>query len=280
MPEASAEVIRETVLRPRRGFNAIPVAEIWHFRDLLLTLAQRDVKLRYRQTALGVAWVVLQPLIGAGLFSFVFGSIAKLPSQGIPYFVFSYVGLAGWTVFANTLSKASTSLIGNANLVSKVYFPRLILPFSCGFAILLDYAVSLVMMFVLLAAYHIPLTAAILALPLLLAATLTLAMGLGLVAAALMVSYRDVNYLLPVFTQFLLYASPVAYSSDLVPRKAQAIFAFNPIVGLMDGYRWSCLGVPIANWGPLIYSLAFALVSLFVGAIVFQRMERRFADVI
>ncbi|MHB8636584.1 MAG: ABC transporter permease [Fimbriimonadaceae bacterium] len=284
MSNVVAEPYREIVLRPKRGLNPIPFRELWQFRDLLFTLAQRDVKLRYRQTALGAIWVVLQPLIGAGLFSFVFGSVAKLPSQGVPYFIFAYAGLLGWAVFNSTLSKASSSLVGNANLVSKIYFPRLILPFSCTFAVLLDFCVGFFMLLVLLAIYHIGLTVGILALPVLVFTSLAMAMGLGLFAASLMVSYRDVGYIVPVFTQFLLYASPVAYAASLVRERAgarvQAVFGLNPLVGLLEAFRWSCLGTPVANWGAVAYSAVFAVVVLVLGALSFQRMERRFADVI
>jgi len=275
---------RETVIVPRKGFNAIPLREIWEFRDLLTTLAQRDIKLRYRQTALGIIWVILQPLIGAGLFSFVFGSVAKLPSEGVPYMVFAYAGLMGWNVFQSTFTKASNSLVGNSGLVSKIYFPRLILPFSCAPAVLLDFLVSFGFLIVLLLAYHIAFTAALLALPLCFAFTLALAMGLGLMAGSLMVSYRDVVQIVPVLTQFLLYLSPIAFAASLVKERAghvaQLLFPANPLVGIMESFRWSCLGRPVSDWGAVIYSGVFALVALVCGAVAFQRMERRFADVI
>ena len=284
MRDVAPEAPKEIVIRARRGFRPIPLRELWQYRDLLFTLAQRDIKLRYRQTALGAAWVVLQPLIGAGLFSFVFGSVAKLPSGGVPYFLFSYAGLLGWSVFSTTITKASGSLVGNSNLVSKVYFPRLILPLSSALGVLLDFAVGLVMLVVLLAIYHVGLTVGILALPVFVLAACALAMGLGLFAASLMVSYRDVQYIVPVFTQFLLYASPVAYAASLIPErvgpKVATIFAVNPLVGLMEAFRWSCLGTPVASWGAVAYSLGVSLVLLILGATAFQGMERRFADVI
>src|SRR5579862_9367170 len=277
MSNALAETSREIVIRPKRGFNPIPFAELWQFRDLLFTLAQRDVKLRYRQTALGAIWVVLQPLIGAGLFSFVFGMVAKLPSDNVPYFVFAYAGLLGWAVFNTTLGKASSSLVGNSHLVSKVYFPRLILPLSSSLAVLLDFGVGLAMLLVLLAIYHIGLTTAILALPVLILVTWALAMGLGLFAASLMVSYRDVGYIVPVFIQFLLYGSPVAYAASTVAARAPAwalpIFNCNPLVGLMEAFRWACLGTPMTNWGQFAYSAGFAAATFVLGAMAFQHME-------
>ena len=284
MSNVAAEPLREIVLRPKRGFEPIPFRELWQFRDLLLTLAQRDVKLRYRQTALGAAWVVIQPLLAALIFSFVFGRVAGLPSGQVNYFVFSYAGLLGWSVFNSTLTKASISLVGNANLVSKIYFPRLILPFSSSLGVLLDFGVSFVILLGLLAIYHVGLTAAILTLPLLLLAMWALAMGFGLFAASLMVPYRDVQYIVPVVTQLLLYASPVAMTAAVVAAKvpgwALAIYNANPLVGLMEAFRWACLGSPITAWGPVLYSAVFAVVVLVLGALSFQKMERRFADVI
>jgi len=268
------------VIRPSRGFRPIPIGELIRFRDLLFTLAIRDVKLRYRQTALGAIWVVLQPLIGAGLFSFVFGKVAKLPSEGLPYFIFSYAGLLGWTAFSGTLTKSSASMVGNAQLVSKVYFPRLILPLSSSFGVALDFAVGLGMLAVLLVIYQVPLTIAILALPLCLAVALMMSLGIGMFFASLAVSYRDVQYVVPVLVQFLLYGSPVAYSATAVPDGLREVFGLNPLVGLMEAFRWSLLGTSVANWGLVVYSGAFALLVFLFGALAFQKMERRFADVI
>lgn len=281
---ASTTIEREpvpvSVIRPRRGFAPIPVRELIQFRDLLLTLAQRDVKLRYRQTALGAIWVVLQPLIGAGIFSFVFGNVAKLPSDGKPYFLFSFAGLLGWNAFANTLGKSSGSLVGNGHLVSKIYFPRLILPLSTGFGVVIDFLVALAMMLVLLVMFQVPLTLAILALPVFLALALMLAMGLGMYFASLMVTYRDVQYIVPVLSQFLMYGSPVAYATSVVPERFQILYALNPLVGILDGFRWAAIGAPITDWRHVGYSAIMAVVVFVGGALAFQKMERRFADVI
>ena len=266
---------------PTSGWQAINLPELWQFRDLLTTLAQRDVKLRYRQTSLGVLWVILQPLLAAGIFSFVFGKVAKLPApHGIPYLVFSYAGLLAWNAFNSTLTKSSMCLVGNANLVSKVFFPRLVLPLSTVFSTLIDFAVALVVMVVLMIVNHIAPHLGILLLPLWLLLIVLLSVGLGLYASALMVSYRDIQYVLPVVTGFLLYASPVAYAYSAVPARWQAVFALNPLTGLLEAFRWSLLGVGTLNWGMVGYSTAVTVVVFLFGALAFKSMERKFADVI
>lgn len=267
-------------IRPATGWASFSLRELWQFRDLLVVLAARDVKLRYRQTALGVAWVIFQPVLAAGIFSFVFGTVAKLPSGGVPHFVFAYAGLLAWNAFSGTLTKASSALVGNSQLVSKVYFPRLILPLSSVPSSLIDFAVAMVVMVVLLAAYRIAPGAAVFLLPVWLVLILLLALGLGLLAGALMVSYRDVQYVLPVLVPFLLYASPVAYPASAVPQRLQPVYFLNPLSGLLEGFRWSLLGEGPLHWGYAGYGAAAAVVLFAAGAVVFKRMERRFADVI
>ena len=274
-------------IRPSSGWAALNLREIWQFRDLLITLAGRDVKLRYRQTAMGVVWVVLQPLLAAGIFSFVFGKVAHLPSPGkFPYYIFSYAGMLGWQAFSSTLSKASSCLVGNAQLVSKVFFPRLVLPISTVFSTLIDFGVALIMMFVLLAITHVMPTLAILTLPFWMLLILMMAMGIGMLAAAMMVSYRDVQYVLPVLTSFLMYGSPVAYAVVFVmkniPAQYHALYMLNPLASLLEGLRWSLLGstAPSPEWPWVIYA-AFCAAGVFVwGAFGFKKMERKFADVI
>jgi len=268
-------------IQPTAGWQAINLRELWQFRDLLTTLAQRDVKLRYRQTALGVVWVILQPLLAAGIFSFVFGKVAKLPAPaGIPYLVFSYAGLLAWNAFSSTLTKTSGCLLQNANLVSKVYFPRLALPLSTVFSTLIDFGVALGMMVLLMAVNHVVPGPALLLLPVWLLLTILLAVGVGLYTSALMVSYRDVQYVLPVVTQFLLYASPVAYSAALVPAKYRIVFEVNPLTGLLEAFRWSLLGTAAPAWGAVAYAAGAALLVFVAGAFSFKKMERKFADVI
>ena len=268
------------IIKPKAGWQALNIAELWNSRDLLLILAMRDIRLRYKQTSLGIAWVILQPLISAGIFSFVFGKVAKLPTDGVPPFVFAYTGLLAWNLFANTLTKVSGSLIGNANLVSKVYFPRLVLPLSTVFSSLLDFAVALAMLAVILAINHVVPGAGLLLLPLWMALLLLLATGIGLCAASLMVSYRDVAYILPVATQFLLYASPVAYAVSAVPSRLRATYLMNPISSLLEAFRWSLLNRGGIHPGIVGYAAAVSVAAFIFGAFAFRRMERKFADVI
>ena len=278
--ETSTTVKPYLTIQPTSGWQAINLRELWQFRDLLLTLAQRDVKLRYRQTALGALWVLLQPLMAAGIFSFVFGKVAKLPSDGLPYFVFAYAGLLGWNAFSSTLTKASGCLLQNANLVSKVYFPRLVLPLSVVFSTLIDFAVALGLMVVLMAVYHVAPTAALLLLPVWLALIVLLAVGVGLYASALTVTYRDVQYVLPVITQFLLYASPVAYAVSAVPAHLRLVYFINPLSGLLEAFRWSLLGTGHLDARIVAYSVLVTLLVFAGGALSFKKMERKFADVI
>jgi lipopolysaccharide transport system permease protein len=271
-------------LRASSGWAALNFREVWHFRDLLMSLATRDLKLRYKQTALGVIWVILQPLMAAGIFSFVFGRVAQLSSDGAPYFVFSFAGLLGWNLFNNTVTKASGCLVGNVQLISKVFFPRLVLPFSTVPSTLVDFGVSAAMMLVLLCVYRIPPHWGMLLLPLWIALLLSLSLGIGLCTSALTVSYRDVQYILPVFLQVLLYASPIAYSltSALarIPKPLQAAYMLNPLSGLLEAFRWSLLGTGQVHWGYITYSAAASLAVFILGSFSFKAMERRFADVI
>jgi lipopolysaccharide transport system permease protein len=270
-------------IKPSSRWSALDLGEVWQFRDLLLTLATRDVKLRYRQTALGAMWVVLQPLMAAGITSFVFNKVAKLPTGGVPPFLFAFAGFLMWNAFSSTLSKASGSLIGNTQLVSKVYFPRLILPLSTVFSTLIDFAVSMGMMVVLMVLYHVVPHWGLLLLPVWLLLILMLSIGFGLVTAALTVSYRDVGFILPVLIQFLWYACPIAYSStalDKVPHALRHIYFLNPLVGYFDAAHWSLLGTGHPNWGSVGYSAIFTVAVFISGAFLFKKMERRFADVI
>jgi lipopolysaccharide transport system permease protein len=267
------------VLRPRSGWAALDLYELWRYRDLLLILGLRDVKLRYRQTALGVAWVVLQPLLAAGIFAFVFGAVARLPSAGLPYFLFAYAGLLGWTAFQATITKASTCLVQSANLISKVYFPRLLLPLSTLLSTALDFLVGLALLLALLPIWVHP-GPEMLLLPMWFAILLLMATGLGLLAGALMVPYRDVQYIVPVLIQLVLYASPVAYAVTAVPDRLRIVLLLNPLSGLLEGLRWSLLGTTHPHWGAVAYGAAFAFVVFLAGAYAFKRMERSFADVV
>jgi len=269
------------VIRPTRGFAALNLGEMWQYRDLLITLVGRDAKVRYKQTALGVVWVVLQPLLAAGIFSFVFGKVAKLPTDGVASFVFSYAGLLGWGLFSNTLTKVSSSLVANANLISKVFFPRFILPLSSLGSVLIDFTVAAVMMAVIMALGGVSLAWPLLTLPVWILLLLMFSLGVGLWAAALMVSYRDVGFILPVIIQMGMYASPVAYSVLAVPEKYRTLYYLNPLAGLLDAFRWSVLGVThTPQWWAVAYATGFSLLVLVAGAFLFKKMERKFADVV
>lgn len=277
-------------LRPPGRWAALRLGDLLEFRDLLLALAQRDIKLRYKQTLLGIAWVVLQPLLAAGIFTFVFSLVAKMPSDGVPYFLFSFTGLLGWNLFNNVLTRASGCLVANANLISKIYFPRLILPLATLGSAVVDFAVAAGMMVVLMAAFRWAPPPALLLLPIWLVLLTALALGLGLWTAALSVSYRDVQYVLPVLTQLLLYASPVPYGASAVPHRLQAVYYLNPLSAPLQAVRWSLLGhadslpahsvppPPPVGW--LLYSIAVAAAFLVTGLVAFKRMERTFADII
>ena len=267
-------------IRPSRGWAAIDFRELWQFRDLMLSLAGRDLKLRYKQTALGVIWVILQPLMAAGIFSFVFGKVAKMPSDGVPYFLFSYAGLLGWNLFSSTVTKASGCLVGNAQLISKVFFPRLILPLSTVPSVMIDFAVAAAMLAVMMALnYRLP-PAAIALLPLWMVILLMLSLGVGLVTASLTVSYRDVQYILPVFLQILLYASPIAYAVSGVPANLRAVYYLNPLSAPLEAFRSSLLGTSVPSWPHLAYAAGVSVALFLVGVYSFKRMERQFADVI
>lgn len=268
-----------TKIRPVSGWQALDIAQVWRFRDLMLAFASRDIKLRYRQTALGAIWVIVQPLIAAGIFSLVFGKIAKIDSGGVPYFIVAYVGMLGWNVFGSTLLKTSGCLVQNAGLISKIFFPRLVLPVSTIFSTLLDFAIALAALAVMLVFYKIPVSAAILLLPAWVLVILMLATGCGIFASALMVSYRDVQHILPVLTQFLLYASPVGYPISAVPDKYRLLFDLNPLTGVLEAFRWSLCGGTV-EWRSVVYSAVASVAALFAGAFFFQRMERQFVDVI
>lgn len=268
-------------IRPASGWAALDLRELFLFRDLLFVLAARDIRLRYRQTALGVLWVVLQPLIAALIFTFVFGSMAKMGSDGIPYFLFAFAGQVAWMAFSATLTKASGSLVQNAQLVSKVFFPRLILPLSTVFSTFVDFAVGLGLLAVFMVFYGVAPGWGILTLPVWLLLIVLLALGIGLMAGALMVAYRDVVYILPVALNFLLFASPVGWALSAVPERLRSLYlTLNPVASLLEAFRWSLFGTGNVSWGFVAYAAALSVGLFMLGAVVFRMRERGFADVI
>ena len=270
----------KTVITPPQRIDLPSWWELWEAREVLYRFGQRDVLLRYRQTAVGVAWVVLQPLLAAGIFSLVFGTVANLPSEGVPYFLFSYMGMLAWTLFSSLLTRSSGSLVANQALVSKVFFPRALVPLSTSLSALLDFAVAVVLGAILLVVYGVNPGWAMLLLPAWVVLYLCLGLGLGLAASALMVKYRDVAYVLPWVVQVLLYASPVAYAVQAVPAHVRGWFAVNPLSWLLEGFRWSMLGTAAPPVWQLVAAPFVCVAVLLAGGLVFQRHERTFADLI
>lgn len=269
-----------TVLEPPKGWAPLELKELWKFRELLLFLTWRDIKVRYKQTALGATWAILQPVMTMILFSVIFGNLAKLPSDGFPYPIFTFSALLPWQLFAFALSQSSNSLVGNQNLVSKVYFPRLVVPFSSVLAGVLDFAIAFTVLIGLMIFYGITLTPAIFLLPLFLLFAITSALAVGLWLSALNVKYRDIRYVVPFLTMFWMYATPIAYSSSLIPEKWLWLYSLNPMTGVVEGFRWALLGKSSLDMVSLSIS-AIVVVLLFIGGLFyFKRMESSFADLI
>ena len=269
-----------TVIEPSSAYKPVNFREIWDFRDLVLSLANRDVTLRYRQTVLGVVWVLLQPLLQSAIMAVVFSRIAHLKTDGLPAFAYIFVGMSVFNLFSSIVTKASTSLLSNAALVSKVFFPRLILPFAAAFSSLIDFAVSIVAAILIMAVYHIIPAWTIIFLPVCILFVILLAEGISCFAAAWMVVYRDIQFVIPVMLPLLMYASPVAYAMEAIPKRWQLLFAANPITGLLEAFRWCIFGRGYLNVGQVVYAMAVSILFFAVGTINFKRVEKRFADVI
>jgi lipopolysaccharide transport system permease protein len=267
-------------IRPSRGWSALKLRDVWEYRELLYFLVWRDVKVRYKQTALGVLWVVLQPLATTIVFTLIFGNLAKMPSENLPYAVFALAGLLPWNYFAGAIGRGGSSLVGSANLISKVYFPRLIIPISGVLGGLVDFAITFLLLVALMLFYGYPPTLSWLLLPFFLLMAIATALGVSLWLSALNVQYRDVGYLIPFLVQLWFFATPVVYPSSLVPAPWNLLLALNPMAGVVDGFRWALFGKTAAP-GPLILvSIAVVIVTLVSGLFVFKRMERTFADVV
>ncbi|HEY2835209.1 MAG TPA: ABC transporter permease [Rhizomicrobium sp.] len=274
---AAAETV---VIKPSRGLVDLDLKGLWRFRDLLHAFAIRDIRLRYRQTALGVTWVVLQPLLSALIFAVVFGFIAKMPSQGVPYFLIAFSGMMGWTLFQGNLSRVTPSLVANAGLVRKIYFPRLLVPLGVVPSVLLDFFVSVGVMIVLLIVYEVMPGPGVLLFPFCMLIILLLSLGIGLMGSSLAVKYRDVQHIVPFFVQLLMYASPVGYTIAAVPAWLRPYYLLNPLAEPIDTIRWAFLGLGEPNYLYLGYSFVVSLLVLWAGLIVFRSCEREFADVI
>ena len=269
-----------TVIEPSKGWVSLRLGALWRFRELLYFLIWRDVKVRYKQTLLGAAWAILQPLLTMVVFSIFFGKLARMPSDGVPYPLFAYVALVPWTFFANGLTLASNSLVANQTLLRKVYFPRLVIPVSAVAAGLIDFGIAFVVLLGLAARYGVPLTVNMIWLPALVLLALVTALGVGLWFAALNVLYRDIQYVVPFLVQVWLYATPIVYPSSLVPERWRTLYAINPMVGVVEGFRWALLGTGTAPGLMILVSGIAAVVTLIGGMFFFRRMEKTFSDVV
>jgi lipopolysaccharide transport system permease protein len=279
MPQAggSAQVFR---IEPSRGRVPLRLKELWLYRELLYFMVWRDIKVRYKQTVMGASWAILQPFFTMVVFSLFFGRLAGVPSDGIPYPIFSYAALVPWTFFATGLVNASNSLVGSANLLKKIYFPRIIAPSAAIMAGVVDFALAFAVLILMMAYFGIAPTANVVWLPLLLVLAFATALGVGLWLSALNVQFRDVRFTVPFLMQFWLFATPIAYPSSLLDEPWRTLYAINPMVGVVEGFRWALLGTDTAPGLMIVVSSAVTTVLLVGGAYYFRKMEKTFADVV
>lgn len=273
----AAKVIR---IEPSSGWVSLKLQELWEYRELVYFLIWRDIKVRYKQTALGAAWAVLQPFLTMVVFSVFFGSLVKIPSDGVPYPIFAYTALVPWSFFAHGLTSASNSLVSSANLISKVYFPRLALPLSTTLSGAVDFAVAFAVLLGMMLYYGIVPTIHVVWLPFFLLLAFATSLGVGLWLSALHVQYRDVRHAVPFITQFWLFASPVVYPSSLLSEPWRTVYALNPMVGVLEGFRWALLGTESRPGLMIVASSLAAALVLVSGALYFRRVEKTFADVV
>lgn len=273
----SAPVLR---IEPSRGWVSLKLNEFWEYRELLYFLIWRDVKVRYKQTVLGAAWAVIQPFFTMAVFSLFFGRLAQVPSDGVPYPIFAYTGLVPWAFFSNGLTQASNKLVGSSGLITKIYFPRLVIPVAAVLSGIVDFFLAFFVLLGMMIYYGIFPTVNTLWLPCLLLLALITALGVGLWLSAMNVRFRDVQYVVPFLTQFWLFATPVAYPSSLLPEPWRTLYGLNPMVGVVEGFRWALLNTAAAP-GPMIaVSAVISLALLVSGAFYFRRMEKTFADIV
>ncbi len=267
-------------IAPSSGFVPLKIGELWEYRELLFFLVWRDVKVRYKQTALGVLWAIIQPVMTMVVFSIFFGKLGKLSSDGIPYPIFAFAALVPWTLFSNGLTQATNSLVGSSNLIKKVYFPRLIIPVASVLAGVVDFLLAFAVLIILMFFYGIVPTINTLWLPIFLLMTLITSLAVSLWLSALNVEYRDVRYIIPFLSQIWLFATPIAYSATLLSEPWRTIYGLNPMVGVVEGFRWALLGTNTQPGTMAAVSMAVSLILLISGAFYFRRMEKNFADII
>lgn len=270
----------QTIIEPPGGIFNLNLRELWSYHELLFFLVWRDIKVRYRQTVLGVLWAILQPLFTMIIFSVIFGNFAKLPSEGVPYPIFTYTALLPWHLFSNALSSSSGSVVGESRLVSKIYFPRLIIPLSSVGTGIVDFMLSFLILIGMMIFYGVSFSWKLAAMPIFILLALLSALAVGLWLSALNVKYRDVRYTVPFLVSAWMYATPVAYSATLVPEKWRTLYGLNPMVGVVEGFRWMLLDKPFPDMRMFIVSIAAILVLFISGLAYFKRMENYFADVI
>jgi len=276
----SSDKVPVTVIRPSRGWVSLNLRDLWEYRELLYFLTWRDIKVRYKQTVLGVAWAIIQPFFSMVVFSLFFGKLAKIPSDGIPYPVFNYAALVPWTFFANGLIQSSSSLVGNANLIKKVYFPRLVVPISSVLSGAVDFVLAFVVLLGMMLYFGIVPTWNVVWLPLLLLLALVTALGVGLWLTAMNVQFRDVRYAVPFLVQAWMFATPIVYPSSLLDEPWRTLYGINPMAGVIEGFRWALLGTETAPGPIILVSTLVTVVLLVSGALYFRRMEKTFADVV
>jgi lipopolysaccharide transport system permease protein len=267
-------------IEPSRGWVSLRLHELWAYRELLYFLTWRDIKVRYKQTALGAGWAILQPFLTMVVFSIFFGRLAKMPADGLPYPIFSYAALVPWTFFAQGLGHAANSLVGSSNLIKKIYFPRLVVPIAGVISGLVDLGLAVLVLIGMMLYYGLVPSLAALWLPLFVLLALMTALGAGLWLAALNVQYRDVRYVVPFLTQLWLFATPIAYPSSLLQEPWRTVYGLNPMVGVVEGVRWALVGTPLGSPAGLAVSALISGGLLGGGAFYFRRQERSFADVI
>lgn len=279
-PSESTPTRPIVVVQPSKGFLRLDLRPVWVYRELLYFLVWRDIKVRYKQTAIGAIWAVLQPLLTMMIFALVFGRFAKIPSDNVPYPIFAFAGLLPWTYFSQAISRSGMSVVTDANLIRKIYFPRFVIPASSIVAPLLDFGLSLIILLIMMVWYRVTPSRAIATLPLFLCLAVCTALGVSLWLSALNVRYRDVGHAIPFLVQFWMYASPVAYPLSLVPKRWHALYSLNPMVAVIEGFRRGLLGTGSPEPGPILIGIGVALVLLLSGLVFFKRMERSFADVV
>ena len=268
------------VIKRRTGLAALQLGDIWAYRELLGYFAWRDVLVRYKQTVIGILWALIRPLLTILIFTFVFGKLGKLPSDGVPYPLLTFAAVLPWQLFSTSLGESSMSVVGSAHILSKVYFPRVLIPLSSVLASLVDFFISLGIFVIALAVYGVPMTARLLALPLYVVLCLVASLGFGFWFSALFVRYRDVRHLVPFLIQLGIYISPVGFSSSIVPERWRTLYAINPLVAVIDGFRWCTLGEPALRADELLLSIAVSTVLLVTGLYYFRQTERTFADLV